>query len=99
MQPQHQRQRAGNQPAIIKMIMKETRMHMRFDQPPVHRIGRAADQEKRVTMVTKPGHGQSAYTMIAPEIVAMMSFIRAILIMIGSVKLRFYERAKVRPHY
>ena len=60
VQPEHQRQGAGNQPAVVEMVMEESRMHVRLDQPAVDGIGRAAKQKERVTIIAKARHGQSA---------------------------------------
>lgn len=60
MQPKNERQRAGNQPAIIKMVMKKSRVNMRFDEPAVDGIRGAANQKERVAVIAKRRHGQSA---------------------------------------
>ena len=60
MQPENRRQRTGDQPAIIKMIMKKSRMDMWFDEPAVDHIPCAADQKKRVSIIAEVWHGQSA---------------------------------------
>ena len=60
MQPDHQRQGAGNQPAIIEMVMEESRMDMRLYQPPIDGVGRAAKQKERVAIILKARHDQSA---------------------------------------
>ena len=45
MQPENERQGAGNQPAIIKMVMKKTGVDMGFNEPAVDGIGRAANEK------------------------------------------------------
>ena|SRR5665213_189986 len=60
VQPKNERQRAGNQPAIIKMIMKKSRVDVWFDEPTVDGISGAANQKERVTVIAEAWHGQSA---------------------------------------
>ena len=60
MQPENERQRARNQPAIIKMIVKKSRVDMRFDEPAVNSIRGAANQKERVAIIAEAQHGQSA---------------------------------------
>ena len=60
MQPENERQRAWNQPAIIKMVMKKSRVEVRFDEPAVDGIRGAANQKERVTVIAEVWHGQSA---------------------------------------
>lgn len=57
MQPKNERQRAGNQPAIIKMVMKKSRVDMRFDEPAVDGIRGAANQKERVSVIAETWHG------------------------------------------
>ena len=60
MQPENERERAGNQPAIIKAVMKKSHVEMRFDDPAVDGIRGAANQKERVAVIAKRRHGQSA---------------------------------------
>ena len=60
MQPKNKRERAGNQPAIIKMVMKKSRVDMRFDEPSVDCIRGAANQKERVAAIPETWHGYSA---------------------------------------
>jgi len=55
MQPEHQWQRAGNQPAVIEMVVEKPGVDVRFDEPAVGGIRRAAGREN-----IERRHGQSA---------------------------------------
>lgn len=60
MQPKNKRQRTGNQPAIIKMIVKKSCVDVWFDEPTIDGIRGAANQKERVTVIAEAWHGQSA---------------------------------------
>ena len=60
VQPKNERQRAGNQPAIIKMIVKKSCVDVWFDEPTVYGIRSAANQKERITVIAEVWHGQSA---------------------------------------
>lgn len=60
MQPENKRERTRNQPAIIKMVMKKSRVDMRFDEPAVDGIRGAANQKERVAVIAETWHGYSA---------------------------------------
>jgi hypothetical protein len=42
------------------MVMKKSRVDMRFDEPAVDGIRGAANQKERVAVIAKRRHGQSA---------------------------------------
>jgi hypothetical protein len=62
------------------MIMEESRVMVRFDQPAIDGIRRATGQKEGITIIAKGRHGQRAYRMMAPENAAMINFNRTILI-------------------
>ncbi len=60
VQPKNDWQGAGDQPAIVKMIVKKAVVDAGFDQPAVDGIGAAARQEERIAIITKTPHGHNA---------------------------------------
>jgi len=60
VQPEDERQRTGNQPAIIEMIMQETRVYPGFDQPAVDGIRRTTQQKQRVAVILEAPRAQRA---------------------------------------
>ena len=62
MKPKERRQRAGNQQQVIEMIVKESDMHMRLDEPSVRCVERAANEEQLVPQVGEPFHSNERIT-------------------------------------
>ena len=57
VQPEDERQGAGDQPAIIEMIVEEPPVHIVLDDPAIEGIGGAARQAERVEVITEARHG------------------------------------------
>ena len=79
LEPQHERQRGGDEQAVGEMPVHE-RPHreVRFQQPAVHRVGRARGETDRIPPVTELRRFQSNAKIAAPDAAARRSFRRMI---------------------
>ena len=56
LHPKHQRQRAGNQQAIVKLTAQKRRVNPWFHEPAVDCIKSAGGEKKRIAPVAEPFH-------------------------------------------
>lgn len=67
LQPEQERQRAGNEQQIIEVTPDKGRMHVWLDRPPIQRVKRATRQAQRVAPVTKWFHSNARMISPAPS--------------------------------
>jgi hypothetical protein len=65
LHPKHGRQRARDQQAVVKPILKKGKRAVRLDDPAIQRIQSAANEKKRIEAVTKSPHSNAR--MIKPN--------------------------------
>lgn len=82
MQPEQQREGAGNQPEIIEVALDEWVRHQGLQEETVQCIGTAADQEQRVAMETE--HPHNSARMKKPEKAASDNLSRRRLMRVSS---------------
>ena len=75
LEPQHERQRGGDEQAVRKMPAHE-RPHrkVRLQHPAVHRVGRTREDTQRVAPVAERRSFQSSAKITAPDPIARRSF-------------------------
>ncbi len=79
LEPQHERQRGGDEQAVGKMPAHERpHLEVRLQQPAVHRIGRARRDAQRIAPVPERRGFQSSAKIAAPDPIASRSFRRMI---------------------
>ena len=59
LQPEYQRERAGNQQGVVELPAEKWRMGVRLDEPAVQRIQRATRYKQRIAPVAKPPHNKA----------------------------------------
>src|SRR5688572_1510610 len=65
MDQQRDWQRARDQQRVIKPVVEERNMHVRFDEPAIARVERASRHKQGVPHVPKPLHSNAS--MISPK--------------------------------
>ena len=80
LEPEHERQRGGDEQAIIEMSAhKWTEREVRQQQPAIHRVRRARREAERIAPVPERRDFQSSAKITAPDATARRSFRKRIM--------------------